>query len=241
MSGYISPKTKNEGFIEKGAVILGETTIGLGTMIAGNVVIGFPVEKSLRTLKLPSKFDAHIYDTVSKGSKVGKNCIIRSGTIIYETTEIGDKVRTGHNVLIREGSTVGDESLVGSSSKLDGAVKVGKAVVIQSNAYLPHLTVIEDGVFIAPNVCFTNDPYPQSKRLIGVTVEKDAIICANSTLLAGVRVGKSAVVGAGAVVTKDVAPESVVVGNPARFLMARKEFDEKRKKWNKIPEKKHNR
>jgi len=233
MSGYISPKTKNEGFIEKGAVVLGETTIGLGTMIAGNVVVGFPVEKSLRTLKFPSKFDASIYDTVSKGSKVGKNCIIRFGTIIYETAEIGDKVRMGHNVLIREGSTVGDESLVGSSSKLDGTVKVGKAVIIQSNAYLPHLTVIEDGVFVAPNVCFTNDPYPQSKRLIGVTVKKDAIICANSTLLAGVRVGKNAVVGAGAVVTKDVAPETVVVGNPARFLMTRKEFDEKRKKWNK--------
>ena len=233
MSGYISLKTKNEGFIEKGAVVLGETTIGLGTMIAGNVVVGFPVEKSLRTLKFPSKFDASIYDTVSKGSKVGKNCIIRSGTIIYETAEIGDKVRTGHNVLIREGSTVGDESLVGSSSKLDGTVKVGRAVIIQSNAYLPHLTVIEDGVFVAPNVCFTNDPYPQSKRLIGVTVEKDAIICANSTLLAGVKVGKGAVVGAGAVVTKDVAPESVVVGNPARFLMTRKEFEEKRKKWDK--------
>ena len=233
MSSYISPKTKNEGFIEKGAVVLGETTIGLGTIIAGNVVVGFPVEKSLRTLKLSSKFDANIYDAVSKGSKVGKNCIIRSGTIIYETAEIGDKVRTGHNVLIREGSTIGDESLVGSSSKLDGTVTVGKAVIIQSNAYLPHLTVIEDGVFVAPNVCFTNDPYPQSKRLVGVTVEEDAIICANSTLLAGIIIGKNAVVGAGAVVTKDVAPESVVVGNPARFIMARKEFEEKRKKWNK--------
>jgi acetyltransferase-like isoleucine patch superfamily enzyme len=233
MSSYISPKTKNEGFIEKGAVVLGETTIGLGTIIAGNVVVGFPVEKSLRTLKLSSKFDANIYDTVSKGSKVGKNCIIRSGTIIYETAEIGDKVRTGHNVLIREGSTIGDESLVGSSSKLDGTVKVGKAVIIQSNAYLPHLTVIEDGVFVAPNVCFTNDPYPQSKRLVGVTVEEDAIICANSTLLAGIIIGKNAVIGAGAVVTKDVAPESVVVGNPARFIMTRKEFEEKRKKWNK--------
>ena len=96
-----------------------------------------------------------------------------------------------------------------------------------------NLTVIEDGVFIAPNVCFTNDPYPQSKRLIGVTVEKNALICANSTLLAGIRVGQGAVVGAGAVVTKDVAPETVVVGNPARFLMTRKEFEEKRTKWNK--------
>jgi acetyltransferase-like isoleucine patch superfamily enzyme len=233
MSGYISPRARNEGSVEKGTVVLGETIIGSGTIIASNVVVGYPVEKSLRTLKLPKTFDAGAYDVASKGSRIGKNCIVRSGTVIYETAELGDRVRTGHNVLIREGSTVGDDSLIGSSSKLDGAVKVGKAVITQSNAYLPHLTVIEDGVFVAPNVCFTNDPYPQSKRLIGVTVEKDALICANSTLLAGIKVGKGAVVGAGSVATKDVAPETVVVGNPARFLMTRKEFEEKRTKWNK--------
>ena len=233
MSGYISPRARNEGSVEKGTVVLGETIIGSGTIIASNVVVGYPVEKSLRTLKLQKTFDAGAYDVASKGSRIGKNCIVRSGTVIYETAELGDRVRTGHNVLIREGSTVGDDSLIGSSSKLDGAVKVGKAVITQSNAYLPHLTVIEDGVFVAPNVCFTNDPYPQSKRLIGVTVEKDALICANSTLLAGIKVGKGAVVGAGSVATKDVAPETVVVGNPARFLMTRKEFEEKRTKWNK--------
>lgn len=233
MSGYISPQAKNEGSVEKGAVVLGKTTIGLGSLIAANVVVGYPVEKSLKALNLPKEFDASTYDAVSRGSKIGRNCILRSGTIVYETAEIGDRVRTGHNVLVREGSTVGDDSLVGSSSKLDGTVKIGKAVIIQSNAYLPHLTAIEDGVFIAPNVCFTNDPYPLSKRLIGVTVEKDALVCANSTLLAGIRVAKGAVVGAGSVVTKDVAPETVVVGNPARFLMTRKEFEEKRAKWNK--------
>jgi len=233
MSGYISPKARNEGSVEKGAVVLGETTIGLGTIIASNAVVGYPVEKSLKTLKLPKTFDASAYDAASGGSKIGINCIIRSGTIIYEMAELGDRVRTGHNVLIREGSTVGDDSLVGSSSKLDGTVKVGKAVIIQSNAYLPHLTVIEDGVFIAPNVCVTNDLYPLSKRLVGVTVEKNALICANSTLLAGIRVGRGAVIGAGSVATKDVTPETVVVGNPARFLMTRKELEEKRAKWNK--------
>jgi acetyltransferase-like isoleucine patch superfamily enzyme len=239
MSGYISKKAKNEGFIEKGAVILGETSIGVGTLIGKNVIIGYPSEKSLRTLKLPNEFDPNSYDAVSKGSKIGRNCIIRSGAIIYESVELGNNVKTGHNILIREGSTVDDGTLVGSSSKLDGAVKVGKDVKIQSNAYLPHLTVIEDGVFIAPNVCFTNDPYPQSERLFGVFVERDAVICANATLLAGVRIGKSAVVGAGAVVTREVTPESVVVGNPARFLMTRKEYEEKKSIWNKET-KKHN-
>jgi acetyltransferase-like isoleucine patch superfamily enzyme len=233
MSGYISKKAQVKGFVEKGAVILGETSIGVGTLVGRNVIIGHPVEKSLRSIKIIGEFEASRYDSMSRGAKIGKNCIIRSGTVIYETVEIGDRVKTGHDVLVREGSTVGDGTLLGSSSKLDGAVKVGKAVNIQSNAYLPHLTVIEEGVFIAPNVCFTNDPYPQSERLRGVVVERNAIICANATLLAGIRIGTSAVIGAGAVVTKDVAPESVVVGNPAHFLMTRKEYEEKRSRRNK--------
>jgi len=233
MLGYISQKAKIEGSTEKGAIILGETIIGPNTIVGNNVIVGYPVEKSLKTLKFAKRFDADTYDAISKGSHIGMNCIIRSGTVIYESANLGNGVRTGHNILIREGSTVGDGTLIGSSSILDGTVKVGKAVKIQSNVYLPHLTVIEDGVFIAPNVCFTNDPYPQSERLIGVIVEKNALICANATLLAGVRIGENAVVGAGAVVTRDVPAESVVVGNPAKFLMARREYDAKKKEWNK--------
>ncbi len=65
----------------------------------------------------------------------------------------------------------------------------------------------------------------------GVLVEEKAIICANATILAGVRIGKNAVVGAGAVVTKNVPADSVVVGSPARFHMTREEFEEKRGAW----------
>jgi len=231
MTGYVSPKARVEGYVESDAVILGPTSIGSGTLVGKDVIVGYPVEKTLGSLASLRPFDIEKYDASSRGAAIGRDCTIRSGTVIYETATIGDRVRTGHNVLIREGSIVCDETLVGSSAKLDGKVKIGRRVKIQSNAYLPHLTVIEDDVFIAPNVCFTNDPYPQSRRLVGVTVEKGAIICANATLLSGVKVGRNAVVGAAAVVTKDVPADSVVVGNPARFHMTRKEFDEKKGAW----------
>ncbi len=229
--GFVSSKAMVQGVLEEDAVILGPTTIGLGTLIGKGVMVGYPVEKTIRALDLskPSAFQR--YDAVSGGAAIGKECIIRSGSVIYETVAIGDGVRTGHNVLIREGSTVGEQTLIGSSAKLDGTVKMGRRVKIQSNAYLPHLTVIGDDVFIAPNVCFTNDLYPQSRHLIGVVVEKNAIICANATLIAGIRVGEGAVVGAGAVATKDVPANSVVLGNPARFYMSRREFDAKRDAW----------
>jgi len=141
--------------------------------------------------------------------------------------------------LIREGSVVGNKTSIGSSTQLDGTVKVGRNVSVQSNVYLPHLTVIEDDVFIAPNVVFTNDPYPPSERRIGIVVEKDAVVGANAVIVARARVGKGSVVSAGAVVTKDVPPHTIVVGSPARFYASREEYDKKKVKWEKTEEKKH--
>jgi len=232
MTRFISPNAIINGYVDD-SIILGRTIIGAETLIERNVIIGHPVEKTLRSLIDAGKFDLKRCSESSRGAKIGKRCIIRSGTVIYENAVIGDYVRTGHNVLIREGSIIGEGSLIGTGVILDGSVKIGNHVKIQSNAYLPHLTIIEDDVFIAPNVCFTNDPYPQSERLTGVKVEKEAIICANATLLPGIRIGKRSVVGAGSVVTKSVPDDSVVLGNPARFHMSRGEFDKKRDLWEK--------
>ena len=229
MTGFLSPKAQVKGYIDKDSVILGNSIIGPGTLIDMGVTIGYLIEKKIKHLLLSSSFDLKKIDSISKGAVLGSNCIIRSGTVIYETAIVNNDVRTGHNVLIREGSIIGEKTLIGSSTTLDGAVKIGRGVKIQSNVYLPHLTVIEDEVFIAPNVCFSNDRYPQSRSLNGVVVEKNAIVCANATLVAGIRIEENTVVGAGAVVTKDVKPNSVVIGNAAHFYMKREEYDEKKR------------
>jgi len=229
---FVSPKARVRGCLEGENVILGPTRIGAGALIGRGVIVGYPVKKALEDFSFPTKrFSIGDYDSVSRGAKIGDNCVVRSGTVVYETATLKNEVETGHNVLIRDGSVVGEKSHIGSSTQLDGAVNIGKNVNIQSNVYLPHLTTVKDGVFVAPNVCVTNDPYPVSKRLTGVVIERGAVIGANATLLAKVRIGEGAVVGAGSVVTKDVSQHTVVTGNPARFYSTREEYEKKRALW----------
>ena len=168
---FVSSKARIKGFFEGEGLVLGPSVIEERTLIGNDAIIGYPSKKSLQNIPLRKNFGIKTLDKASRGAKIGRNCSIRSGTIIYEDVVIGDHVETGHNVLIRAGSLVGDKTIVGSFSKLDGTVKVGRNVSIQSNAYLPHLTVIEDDVFLAPHVVLTNDPYPPSKRLTGIVVE----------------------------------------------------------------------
>ncbi len=231
---YISPKAKIKGYLEGENVILGPTAIGNNSIIGVWTIIGYPKTSSIKSLYPMKHFNIKELDQISKGAKIGRSCIVRSGTVIYEAVTLGDYVETGHNVLIREGSVIGERTRIGSSTQLDGTVKVGKNVNIQSNVYIPHLTTIGDKVFIAPNVCFTNDLYPPSKRLAGVMVEENSIIGANVSIIAGVKIGRNSVVAAGSVVTKDVPANTVVKGVPARPYMTREEYDNKMQMWEEL-------
>jgi len=230
---FISSKAHVKAFLEGESIVLGPSRVGTKSLVGKNVIIGYPARKKLKAFTFSKGFSMEKFDAISAGAKIGSNCILRSGTVIYENVTLGNEVETGHNVLIREGSTVGDRARIGSSSQLDGTVKIGKGVSIQSNAYLPHLTVIEDDAFIAPNVVLTNDAYPPSDRRVGVIVERGAAIGANACIVAPARIGKGSVVGAGSLVTKDVPPNVVVLGAPARPYISKAEYDKKRVNWEK--------
>ncbi|RLE51471.1 MAG: N-acetyltransferase [Candidatus Methanomethylicota archaeon] len=231
---YISRKAKIIDVLFEGeCIILGPTSIGPKSFIGNNIIIGYPIRRSLKSLISNGRVSLDNYDEVSSGAKIGAECLIRSNSIIYENVIIGDRLETGHNILIRENTHIGNNVKIGSGTIIDGQVRIGDNVNIQSSVYIPIGCIIEDNVFIGPRACLTNDKYPPSKKLKGVTIKRNAVIGANSTLIAGVTIGEGAVVAAGAVVTKNVPPKSVVAGIPARIIGSLDSYLEKKVIWEK--------
>jgi acetyltransferase-like isoleucine patch superfamily enzyme len=191
--------------------------IGKGYNLDKDVIIGYKPERRVRNLELV----------------IGSNAKIRSGTIIYAGSKIGNNLETGHNVIIREENEIGDNFKIWSNSVLDYGCVVGNDVKIHSNCYIAQYTNLEDEVFLGPGAKTFNDLYPFSEystaRMKGPIIKKGAIIGGNASIAPYITVGEKSLIGMGSVVTKDVPPESVVSGNPAKVLKHISELDVKKK------------
>ncbi|HEY5863958.1 MAG TPA: acyltransferase [Candidatus Tectomicrobia bacterium] len=153
---------------------------------------------------------------------LGSQALVRSHTVIYAGNIIGNNFQTGNKVNIRELNRIGDNVSVGTLSVIEHHVEIGNNVRIHSQAFIPEFSVLEDDTWIGPNVVLTNARYPLSpgvkESLQGPRIKRGAKIGANATILPGVVIGENALVGAGAVVVKDVPAGVVVAGNPARII-----------------------
>ncbi|MFN6199254.1 MAG: acyltransferase [Dolichospermum sp.] len=153
---------------------------------------------------------------------IGVGALLRSHTVIYWGNKIGQNFQTGHGVLIREENEIGNDVSTGSGTIVEHHVKIGNRVRLHSHVFVPEFSILEDDCWLGPNVVLTNAKYPRSpqvkKNLIGPHIGKFAKIGANATILPGVRIEAYALIGAGAVVTKDVPEGAVVIGNPARII-----------------------
>jgi acetyltransferase-like isoleucine patch superfamily enzyme len=189
------------------SIIYPNVTVGPGASIDSPVVLGKP----------PRGREAGELPLV-----LGARAIVRPFTTIYAGTTIDDDFQCGQGVSIREDNRLACRVSVGTNAVLEFGNRIGAGVRIHSGAFL-ELAIVEDHVFIGPNAVFTDDPHPMGcprwrECRGGVTVRRFARIGANVTLLPGVTVGENAVVGAGAVVVRDVPPGAVVAGNPARVI-----------------------
>ena len=144
--------------------------------------------------------------------------VVRSGTVIYADVAAGEHLQTGHNVLIRQNTRMGRHVVVGTNTVIEGQVEIGDFVKIESNSFIPTHTRIGYRVFLGPNVVLTNDKYPLRRRdeyrPAGPVIGDNVSLGAGVILLPGVTIGAGSFVAAGAVVTRDVPPMSLVRGNP---------------------------
>lgn len=145
--------------------------------------------------------------------------------------KIGKRVKIWNFAYVGSRTVIGNDVKIGSLAHVDYDVRIGSGSKIEGSVYISPKSRIGKNVFIGPAVVLTNDPYPPSKRMAGITIDDNAVIGARAVVRAGVRIGRNSVVAMGAVVTKDVPPEKVVMGVPARVVYTRKEFDAKMKAW----------
>lgn len=144
--------------------------------------------------------------------------------------QIGENSKIWHLCHIRRGAQLGANCVIGRGVFVDAGVQIGNAVKIQNYVSVFHGVTIEDGVFVGPHVCFTNDLFPRAVNpdmslkaaddwtLTETRIRAGAAIGANSTIVCGITIGRWAMIGSGSVVTKDVPDYALVVGNPARII-----------------------
>lgn len=150
---------------------------------------------------------------------------------ISEKAKIGDNVKIWHFAYVGDNTEIGDNVKIGSLSHVDYDVKIGNDTKIEGLVYIPPLSRIGKNVFIGPSVSLTNDPFPPSEKLIGVTINDNAIIGSRAVIRAGVIIGENSVVAMGAVVTKDVPSNTVVGGVPAKVMYSKEEYNKKQLDW----------
>jgi UDP-2-acetamido-3-amino-2,3-dideoxy-glucuronate N-acetyltransferase len=144
--------------------------------------------------------------------------------------QIGPGTRIWHQAQVRERARIGANCIVGKGAYIDFDVRIGDNVKIQNGVFVYHGVTLEDGVFVGPRVCFTNDMFPRAITPDGapktdadwevgtILVRYGASLGAGAIILPDVVIGRFALVGAGAVVTRDVPDHGLVLGNPARLV-----------------------
>lgn len=193
------------------STVFENATVGEGTYVEPDVTVGFRYHKDCGP------------------AVIGKYAMLRKGSLIYGDVTIGDHFQTGHYTVIRARVKIGDYCTLLNHSTIEGIVRIGNGARIMTNVYLPSRTWIGDHVFIGPGTTFLNDRLPGRTDKIanprGATIEDDVMIGGGVTICPGITIGERSFIAAGAVVTKDIPPRSLVVGMPGEIRPLPPELD----------------
>ena len=161
----------------------------------------------------------YTYAGWSQKLRIGEHAIIRSGSILYVGSTIGKRFTCGHQTLIRAECNIADRVVILHQCALEGKITLGRGVKIMAQVYLPSRTIIGDFVFIGPGTTFLNHKTPMRTNapVQGAIIEDRVCIGGGCTICPGIRIGCNSFIDAGALVNKDVPPDTLAYGVPARF------------------------
>jgi len=195
-------------------VVHAGVVIGDGCTIGDHVVLG--KQPTLAAGSASARRDPPGALELAPGVRVG------TAAVIFAGAQLGEQCIVGDQTYVRERSRVGARSLVGRGSAIDNDITIGDRVKVQTGVYLTAGSLVEDDVFVGPGVVTTNDDtmarHPPDQALRGATLRRACRVGGGAVLVPGVEIGEEAFVAAGAVVTRDVAARSVVMGVPARAV-----------------------
>jgi acetyltransferase-like isoleucine patch superfamily enzyme len=200
--------------IAASAIVYPGTVLGEGVKVLDGAVVGKQPSLSPRSTAKRDPLPP---------AEIGEGTIVSTGAIVFAGSRVGARVILGDQSCVRERVEVGDDVVLGRGSLVENDTTIGAMTRIQAHAYITAYSTLEEQVFVAPCVVTTNDDYMgrTEERLAamrGPTIRRGARVGGGAVLCPGVEIGEEAFVGAGAVVTKDVSPRMLVVGNPARVL-----------------------
>ena len=199
--------------IGKNVVIHDDTIIGNNVRIDDNSVLGKKPMKAITS--------AITKDTELQPLSIGNNCIIGTNTVLYRGASIEDDCMVADLATIRENVIIGKKTIIGRNVTIENDCTIGFRCKIETNAYITAHSILGDYVFIAPGVLTSNDNYTgrdneRFKHFKGVTIKKGGRVGVGAVIMPGKIIGEDALVGGGAVVTKDIPPRELWVGNPAK-------------------------
>lgn len=202
-SAIVSPLAKLGENVRIGpfTIIHADVELGANSVVDGYCELGYPTP-------------------LAEGAPlvIGAGARIRSHSVFYQGSQFGAGLVTGHRVVVREKTRAGLAMQIGTMNDIQGDCSIGDYVRCQSNVFIGKASKVGNFVWLLPYTVLTNDPHPPSNLLLGCEIGDYAAIAAMSVILPGVKVGQGALVAAHSKVHRDVAPHTVVAGNPARYL-----------------------
>ena len=155
--------------------------------------------------------------------QIGDDCMLGAQVVVYTGCELANNILVADGAAVRENVTIGEYTIIGRGATVENFTTIGKKCKLETNCYITAYSEVGDYCFIAPGVHTTNDNFlgrteERFKHFKGVTVKTGGRIGGHAVILPGMVIGEDAVVGAGAVVTRDVEPGTIVIGAPAKFF-----------------------